>query len=121
MKLFAIAAFMMTGSLNAFADVGPQQAIQCSGTLTSGTYVEFEAQPTAIPTYMTAELAFDSREWTTDLKCVRSADLAQLSCVENIPGGHKIKVLVSAGHAIVAQETDDANVDRGLGVLSCQK
>jgi hypothetical protein len=110
MKLFAVIAFIVTGSLN----------IVCEGVLDSGTYVEFEAQPTAIPTYMKAELAFDYREWTTDLNCTRTADLKNLSCVENIPGGDKLKVLVTAGKAIVAKETSDQNVDRGLGVLNCK-
>ncbi|WP_413558628.1 hypothetical protein [Bdellovibrio sp. HCB209] len=119
MKLFAVIALMVSGSLNAFADVNPQN-IKCEGTLASGTFVEFEAQPTAIPTYMTAELAFDSREWTTDLTCTRNAALTQMSCIENIPGGHKLKVLVTAGKAIVAQETDDETVDKGLGVLNCK-
>lgn len=119
MKLFAVIALIVTGSLNAFADVNPKNIV-CEGTLDSGTFVEFEAQPTAIPTFMKAEIAFEHREWTADMNCTRSADLKNLSCVEIIPGGNKLKVLVTGRAAIVAQETDDANVDRGLGVLNCK-
>ncbi|UYL09113.1 hypothetical protein B9G69_000800 [Bdellovibrio sp. SKB1291214] len=119
MKLFAVIALIVTGSLNAFADVNPQNIV-CEGTLDSGTYVEFIAQQTAIPTYMKAELAFDYREWTAELACTRSADLKNLSCIEKIPGGDKLKVMVTAGKAIVAKETANAQVDRGLGVLNCK-
>ncbi len=119
MKLFAVIALIVTGSLNAFADVNPKNIV-CQGTLDSGTYVEFEARPTAIPTFMKGELAFDSREWTTELNCTLSNNLSQMSCIENIPGGEKLKVLVAAGKAIVAKETADAQVDRGLGVLNCK-
>ncbi|WP_413292737.1 hypothetical protein ACLSU7_15060 [Bdellovibrio sp. HCB185ZH] len=119
MKLFAVIALIVTGSLNAFADVNPKKIV-CEGTLDSGTYVEFEATPTAIPTFMKGELAFDYREWTADFNCKLSANLGQMSCVENIPGGDKLKVLVTAGKAIIAQETSNAQVDRGLGVLNCK-
>lgn len=120
MKHVAVLALLF--SVNAFAAADMPEVTTCSGTLNSGTYAEFEMITTAIPTYSTATLAFDYREYVIDMGCRQyAADIPVIECIEKIPGGNKIKVQLANGKAFVSQEGSNPGInDIEKGALICK-